>query len=179
MTTPGPDTPTETTVSASCTPWKAPAMNGLSETALAKTTSLAHPKPWASAVSSAVSRITSPMVRTAFMLIPAREEPMSTEEHTTSVSARACGIEAIRARSAGVAPLSTRAENPPMKSTPTALAAASRVPAYSVRSCSPLAAATRAIGVTATRLLMIGMPSSRSIPWHTCTSRAARVVIFS
>ena len=37
------------------TPWKAPAMKGLSSTALAKTTSLAQPKPPRSAVRSAVS----------------------------------------------------------------------------------------------------------------------------
>ena len=44
-TTPGPETPTFITVSGSLTPWKAPAMKGLSSTALQNTTSLAQPKP--------------------------------------------------------------------------------------------------------------------------------------
>ena len=44
-TTPGPLTPTLMTLSASPTPWKAPAMKGLSSTALQNTTSLAQPKP--------------------------------------------------------------------------------------------------------------------------------------
>ena len=41
--TPGPETPTLITTSASPTPWKAPAINGLSSTALAKTTNLPGP----------------------------------------------------------------------------------------------------------------------------------------
>ena len=131
-TTPGPETPTEMVVSASCTPWNAPAMKGLSLTALAKTTSLAHPNPLVSAVRSAVSRTTSPMRLTPLILIPAREEPMFTEEHTTSVSASAVGMEFMSVLSAGVAPLSMSALNPPMKFTPTAFAAASRVRAYSM-----------------------------------------------
>ena len=43
FTTPGPLTPTLTTLSASETPWKAPAMKGLSPGALQKTTSFAQP----------------------------------------------------------------------------------------------------------------------------------------
>ena len=42
-TTPGPEMPTEMAASPSPKPWKAPAMKGLSGTALAKTTSLAQP----------------------------------------------------------------------------------------------------------------------------------------
>ena len=65
-TTPGPDTPTFTTSSASPEPWKAPAMKGLSSTALQNTTSLPAPmhcwprswKPsaWASAAAPAPRR---------------------------------------------------------------------------------------------------------------------------
>ena len=53
-TTPGPETPTLMTRSASPTPWKAPAMKGLSSTALQNTTSLAQPRPSRSAVRAAV-----------------------------------------------------------------------------------------------------------------------------
>ena len=53
-TTPGPDTPTFMTFSGSPTPWNAPAMKGLSSTALQNTTSFAQPKPPLAAVSSAV-----------------------------------------------------------------------------------------------------------------------------
>ena len=49
-TTPGPETPTLMTFSASPTPWKAPAIKGLSSTALQNTTSLAQPRPSRSAV---------------------------------------------------------------------------------------------------------------------------------
>ena len=43
QTTPGPLTPTWITTSGRAVPWKAPAMKGLSSTALAKTTNLAQP----------------------------------------------------------------------------------------------------------------------------------------
>ena len=42
-TTPGPDTPTLMTASPSVTPWKPPAMNGLSSGTLQKATNLTHP----------------------------------------------------------------------------------------------------------------------------------------
>ena len=125
VTTPGPETPTDTTQSGISTPWKAPAMNGLSPTELAKTTSLAAPSPFSVARAEAV--IASPMARTASMLIPAREDPTLTDEQTTFVEDRASGMESMRARSLAVAPFSTRAENPPMKSTPTAAAASSSI----------------------------------------------------
>ena len=92
LTTPGPETPTLMTTSASPTPWKAPAMKGLSSTALAKTTSLAAPISEA----SAVSLIIRPISRTAVILIPVLVEPMLTEEHTLEVSARARGMELMR-----------------------------------------------------------------------------------
>ena len=91
-TTPGPETPTLITTSASPTPWKAPAINGLSSTALAKTTSL--PGPIGSA--SDDSLMMRPISRTAVILIPVLVDPILTEEQTKSVSARARGIELMR-----------------------------------------------------------------------------------
>ena len=120
-TTPGPETPTLMTHSGSPTPWKAPAMKGLSSTALAKTTSLAQPM----GSSSAVSRMIRPMRATASMLMPARVEATFTLPQTSSVSVRARGMEAMRRRSLSVKPLCASAEKPPMKLTPTALAARS------------------------------------------------------
>ena len=78
FTTPGPETPTLMTTSASPTPWKAPAMNGLSSTAFAKTTSLAQ------LISSnfAASTMISPISRTASILIPVFVEPTLTELQT-------------------------------------------------------------------------------------------------
>ena len=96
FTTPGPLTPTLTTFSASLTPWKAPAINGLSPGALEKITSLAQPIASRSRVSSAVRFITSPISRTQSILIPAFVEPRFTEEQTKSVVAKACGMELMR-----------------------------------------------------------------------------------
>ena len=62
-TTPGPLTPTLSTQSGSPMPWNAPAMNGLSSTALQNTTSLAQPMPSRSAVRSAVSSMISAHAR--------------------------------------------------------------------------------------------------------------------
>ena len=152
-------------------------MNGLSPTELAKTTSFAAPRP--ASVACAEAEIASPMARTASMLTPAREDATLTDEQTTSVAARAWGMESMSARSLAVAPPSTSAENPPMKSTPTARAASSSILAQAVRSDSREAAATRAIGVTETRLLTIGMPSSSSILPHTDTRPDARAAMRS
>ena len=110
LTTPGPLTPTLITASPSVTPWKAPAINGLSSGALQNTTSLAQPMESVSAVSSAVFLMTSPISLTASMSIPVLVEPTFTEEHTKSVSLRACGIDSIRSFSALVIPLLTKAE---------------------------------------------------------------------
>ena len=85
FTTPGPLTPTLTTASASDTPWKAPAMNGLSSGALQRTTSLAQPKEPLSLVASAVSLMISPSRRTASILIPVLVEPTFTELQMKSV----------------------------------------------------------------------------------------------
>ena len=98
------------TLSASPTPWKAPAIKGLSSTALQNTTSLAQPKPPRSAVRWAAAFTVSPIRRTASILMPARVEPTFTEEHTSSVVARASGMERISFSSDSVIPFWTRAE---------------------------------------------------------------------
>ncbi len=98
------------TVSGSVTPWNAPAIKGLSSGGLQKTTSLAHPIESLSLVSSAVSRIMSPMILTASMLMPVRVEPTETEPQTLSVDDRASGIERMSSLSASVMPFCTRAE---------------------------------------------------------------------
>ncbi len=110
FTTPGPLTPTLMTLSASVTPWKAPAMKGLSSGALQNTTSLAQPRESASLVSSAVDLTISPMSFTASMLMPVLVEPRFTDAHTRSVAARAWGMERSSSSSAAVIPLLTRAE---------------------------------------------------------------------
>ena len=109
-TTPGPETLTLITQSGSSMPWKAPAMNGLSPTEFAKTTSFAQAIEPRSAVAVAQSLMTWPISRTAFMLIPAREDAMFTEEHTTSVSLSASGIDLTSRLSPSVPPFSTSAE---------------------------------------------------------------------
>ena len=86
FTTPGPLTPTLMMASASVTPWKAPAINGLSSGALQNTTNLAQPDTGRCFVTSAVSFIISPISFTASMLIPVFVEPTFTELHTRSVS---------------------------------------------------------------------------------------------
>ena len=98
------------TQSASVTPWKAPAMNGLSSGGLQKTTSLAHPMESASLVASAVLTTISPMSLTASMLIPVLVDPRLMEEQTLSVQASAWGMDSMRFLSAVVMPFWTRAE---------------------------------------------------------------------
>jgi hypothetical protein len=98
------------THSGSPMPWNAPAMNGLSSTALQKTTSLAQPSPSRAAVSCAVSQTMRPIWATASMLMPARVVPMFTDAHTRSVSLNATGMDASNARSPRVIPLWTSAE---------------------------------------------------------------------
>ena len=127
FTTPGPLTPTFIMASSSDTPWKAPAINGLSSGALHNTTSLAHPSESSSLVYSAVSLIISPISLTASILIPVLVEPTLTELHINSVHARALGIERIRSSSLLVMPFDTIAEYPPIKLTPTSCAALSIV----------------------------------------------------
>ena len=102
LTTPGPETPTLITASASPEPWNAPAINGLSSTALQNTTNFAQPKP--SGVISAVFLMVSPANFTASILMPARVEPMLIELHTISVVFIASGMERINTSSAGDIP---------------------------------------------------------------------------
>ena len=83
--TPGPDTPTFITLSVSVTPWKAPAMKGLSSGALQNTTSFAHPMLSLSQVRLAVSLMISPIRATASMLIPVFVDPRFTEAQMCSV----------------------------------------------------------------------------------------------
>ena len=59
-----------------------------------------------------------PISATASMLMPALVEPMFTDEQTILVAASASGMEAMSLRSEAVKPFCTRAEKPPMKSTP-------------------------------------------------------------
>ena len=160
LTTPGPLTPTFITASPSVTPWKAPAMNGLSSGALQNTTSLAQPMESASFVSSAVSFIIFPSSLTASMFMPVLVEPTFTEEQTSSVSFIACGMDSMRSLSAFVIPLFTRAEYPPRKLMPISLAARSRVLAILTKSSGVLQAAdpTMETGVTDTLLFTMGIP---------------------
>ena len=79
--------------------------------------------PSSAAVSSAVCLTTRPMRPTASMLMPARVVATLTEEQTAFVEAKASGMESISSSSPRVMPLWTRAEKPPMKLTPQALAA--------------------------------------------------------
>ncbi len=106
LTTPGPETPTLITTSGSLTPWKPPAIKGLSSTALQKTTILAL------AITSRLeaSTITCPICATASMLIPERVEPTLTDAQTKSVSAKASGKELNNVRSPCWNPFCTKAE---------------------------------------------------------------------
>ena len=156
-TTPGPETPVLTATSAFPMPWKAPAMNGLSSTALQKTTSLAQPMQLRSLVSSAARTTVLPISRTASLLMPALVEPMFTDEQTRSVEASASGIALISSRSPALNPLWTKAENPPMKSTPTVFATSSSASAYFTGS-PPETPQSIDSGVTEILLLTIGMP---------------------
>ena len=109
-TTPGPETPTLTTLSASPTPWNAPAMKGLSSTALQNTTSFAQPRPSVSRVRCAVCLMMRPMRATASILMPAFVEPTFTLEQTRSVSASACGMARRSSSSPLAKPFCTSAE---------------------------------------------------------------------
>ena len=178
-TTPGPETPTLMTASASPDPWNAPAMKGLSSTALQNTTSLPAPMHWRSAVASAAAFTTPAIFSTASMLMPARVEPTFTDEHTLSVTDSAWGMESMSLTSAAEAPLCTSALKPPTKSTPTSLPARSMATATGVRSCASVAAHSSATGVMEMRLFTMGMPNSRSSCSAVGTRRSAALVMRS
>ena len=108
--TPGPETPTLMTASASPEPCVAPAMKGESSTMLAKTTNLLAPTHSRSAVSSEARRMSWAVSSTASMLMPARRLATFTLEHTRLVVARASGMQAMSRRSASPMPLWTSAE---------------------------------------------------------------------
>ena len=110
FTTPGPLTPTLITASASVTPWKAPAINGLSSGALQKTTNFIQSTESLSFDCSATSNKISPISRTASILIPVFVEAKFTELHTRSVRQSAIVMERIRSSSAFVMPFDTNAE---------------------------------------------------------------------
>ena len=108
--TPGPDTPTLMTASASPDPCVAPAMNGESSTMLANTTNLDAPTESRSAVRRAESITVLATMSTASMLMPARRLATLTLEHTRLVAASASGMQAMRRRSASPMPFWTSAE---------------------------------------------------------------------
>ena len=180
FTTPGPLTPTLITASASVTPWKAPAIKGLSSGALQNTTSFIQSALSCSLLIRAVSFMISPISRTASILIPVLVEPRFTELQTLSVACNASGMERISSSSAFVIPFDTKAEYPPIRLTPTSSAARSRVFASVTKSSLLLQAAppTNAIGVTEILLLTMGMPNSFSMASPVFTRSLAIVVIF-
>ena len=156
LTTPGPEIPTLITQSPSEIPLKEPAINGLSSTAFANITSLAQPIHDLSAVAWAVLFTTSPIKRTASILIPAFVEPTLTLAHTTSVSANTFGIVLMNSSSCFVIPFWTIAVYPPMKLTLHSFAALSI--ARAIFSYPPLDAPIKLIGLTDNLLLIIGIP---------------------
>ena len=167
------------TESPSVTPWKAPAINGLSSGALQKTTSFAHAMESCSRVSHAASLIICPISITASILMPVFVDPTFTDEQTRSVDASAFGMDLISISSAGVIDFDTSALYPPIKFTPTVLAHSSRTTAISAKSSGVRHAAppTSAIGVTEMRLLTIGIPYKPSISLPVSTSLSAFVHI--
>ena len=129
----------------------------MSSTALQNTTSLEAPIQLLSLVKIAASLTFCPISLTASRLIPALVEPTLTLEQTRSVSAKALGIDSINSFSPGAKPFWTNAEYPPMKLIPISFATLSNVLAYKTGS-PPLTPTSIEIGVTATLLLIIGIP---------------------
>ena len=121
------------------------------------------------------------MVLTASMFMPVFVEPTLTDEQTSSVCAKASGMDSISNLSAGVMPFETSAENPPMKLTPTVFAALSSVFAIATKSSVVLQqpAPISAMGVTDILLFTMGMPNSRSISSPTETRFFALPVILA
>ena len=165
LTTPGPDTPTLITASPPVTPWNAPAIKGLLSGALQNTTSFIQSTESLSLLRFATSSKVSPISLTASILIPSFVEPRLIDEHTLLVFVNAFGIDLISISSESVIPSLTRAENPPIRSAPTLVAALSKVLAIDTKSSTLLQALepTIPIGVTAILLLTIGIPYSFSI----------------
>ena len=99
-TTPGPETPVLMATSPSEIPQKAPAINGLSSTALQNTTSFIA----FCGLRMATSLTTVPINLTASMFKPLRVLPMFTDAQTRSVVSNTSGKLFINAVSAGVLP---------------------------------------------------------------------------
>ena len=97
----------------------------MSGTAFVNTTNFAAAKPSLSFERFANSFTVFPIIFTASKLIPDFVEPTFTEEQTRSVWESAAGILSINLKSPFVNPLSTSAENPPIKSIPISFAALS------------------------------------------------------
>ena len=93
------------------------------------------------------------------MLMPACVEPTLRNAHTRSVRASTSGSDSSSTASERVSPFCTSAPNPPTKSIPASFAARSRVCAmrryFSGVACVSM---IRLTGVTAMRLLTMGMP---------------------
>ncbi len=111
-TVPGPEMPTLSASAGSLGPWKAPATNGLSPTALQKATNLAQAIESRSAEARDMPRMACATSSTASALMPARVEPQATDPQTRAVVLSASGRDAMSAASPGVVPFSTRAEKP-------------------------------------------------------------------
>ncbi|CDD86692.1 unknown [Collinsella sp. CAG:289] len=91
--TPGPETPTLITASASPPPCTAPAIKGESSTMLAKQTNLEAPTDSWSAVSLAESMMVWAAMSTASILMPARRLATFMDEQTRLVPASASGMD--------------------------------------------------------------------------------------
>jgi hypothetical protein len=139
-------------------PTQAPAMKGLSSGILAKTTSLAAPKPCWAAVASAICRTVRPISPTASMLIPAFLDATLTEAQTRVVRARTSGSDWITIISVSVIPLWTSAVKPPTRSIPQSAATLSKVSATAPAVRGPWPARRCVTGEIASRLLVTGMP---------------------
>ena len=178
-TTPGPEIATLIDTSGSPLPCSAPAMKGLSSGTLQKVTILAQPIEPRGAVRRDTSSSASAIRITASMLMPALVEATFTEEQTARVEEMASGMAVMSASSVFVNPFWTSEENPPMKSTPMAVAAASRACATFTKPSGSSLPSTWAIGVTEMRRLTIGMPYLRCSDCATGTSSAALATTFS
>ncbi|MPN04546.1 hypothetical protein SDC9_151787 [bioreactor metagenome] len=104
---------------------------------------------------------------------------MFTEEHTLSVTASASGIDLRRISSPYAQPFCTRAENPPIKLTPTSFAALSSVSATETYESVLHPAAAIAMGVTDILLFTTGIPYCLAISSPVFTKFSAFLVILS
>ena len=113
------------------------------------------------------------------MLMPALVVATLTEEQTFPVTDSASGMAAISCWALSVKPLSTSAENPPIKLMPNVSAARSSVRAILKYVSLPWAPPMSETGVTDTRLLTMGIPYSFSMFSPVRTKYSAFLVILS